>query len=105
MITENGMAGMDWVSLDGHVHDMQRMDFLHRYLLSLGKAIQDGIPVIGYHHWSIMDNLEWCRGYDPRFGMIYVDYRTQKRTLKDSALWYADVIRTNGKSLYALSDC
>lgn len=100
MITENGMAGMDWVSLDGHVHDMQRIDFLHRYLLSLGKAIEDGVPVLGYHHWSIMDNLEWSRGYDPRFGLIYVDYRTQKRTLKDSAAWYARVIQTNGENLY-----
>ena len=104
IITENGMAGMDWVSLDGHVHDMQRIDFLHRYLLSLGEAIDDGVPVLGYHHWSIMDNMEWNRGYDPRFGLIYVDYRTQQRTLKDSAFWYAQVIRSNGKSLYGPAD-
>ncbi|MBR4458637.1 MAG: beta-glucosidase [Clostridia bacterium] len=100
LITENGMAGMDWVSLDGHVHDMQRIDFLHRYLLSLEKAIDDGIPVLGYCHWSVMDNLEWNSGYDPRFGLIHVDYRTQRRTLKDSARWYAEVIRTNGESLH-----
>ena len=101
IITENGMAGMDWVSLDGRVHDMQRIDFLNRYLLALHRVIEDGVPVLGYHHWSIMDNLEWASGYDPRFGMIYVDYRTQKRTLKDSALWYSRVISTNGESLWA----
>lgn len=104
MITENGMAGMDWLSLDGQVHDMQRIDFLHRYLLGLGKAIDAGVPVLGYYHWSIMDNLEWNRGYDHRFGLIYVDYHTQQRTLKDSAHWYAQVIRTNGESLYHSTD-
>ena len=101
IITENGMAGMDWVSLDGRVHDMQRIDFLHRYLLALERVMDDGVPVLGYHHWSIMDNMEWARGYDPRFGLIHVDYRTQRRTLKDSARWYARVIRTNGESLAA----
>ena len=100
MITENGMAGMDWVALDGKVHDANRIDFLHRYLLSLERAIDDGIPVIGYQQWSIMDNFEWCHGYDKRFGLIYVDYRTQKRTPKDSAYWYGQVIRTNGESLH-----
>lgn len=99
IITENGMAGMDWISLDGQVHDMQRIDFVQRYLLALGKAVEAGVPVLGYHYWSIMDNLEWARGYDPRFGMIYVDYRTQQRTLKDSAWWYAKVISTNGGCL------
>lgn len=100
LITENGMAGMDWVSLDGKVHDMQRIDFLHRYLLALERAVDDGIPVIGYQQWSVMDNFEWCHGYDKRFGLIYVDYRTQKRTLKDSAYWYGQVIQTNGTSLH-----
>ena len=100
LITENGMAGMDWVSLDGRVHDMQRQDFMHRYLLQLKKAAEEGIPVLGYMHWSIMDNLEWNRGYDMRFGLIYIDYRTLKRTIKDSAYWYRDVIATNGAKLY-----
>lgn len=100
MITENGMAGMDWVSLDGRVHDRQRIDFLHRYLLALERAIDDGVPVIGYQQWSIMDNFEWCHGYDKRFGLIHVDYRTLKRTLKDSAYWYGQVIRTGGRSLH-----
>lgn len=100
MITENGMAGIDFVSMDGKVHDPQRIDFLHRYLLCLEKAAEAGIPLIGYQQWSVMDNFEWNHGYDRRFGLIHVDYRTQKRTLKDSALWYGQVIRTNGRSLH-----
>lgn len=99
MITENGMAGMDWMSLDGQVHDPQRIDFLRRYLLALERAIDDGVPVLGYQQWSVMDNFEWCSGYDKRFGLIYVDYRTLERTPKDSARWYAQVIRTDGASL------
>lgn len=99
LITENGMAGMDWVSLDGKVHDMQRVDFLHRYLLELKKVVDEGVPVIGYQCWSLMDNLEWNRGYDMRFGLIYVDYRTMKRTIKDSACWYGKVIDSNGENL------
>jgi len=100
LVTENGMAGMDWVALDGKVHDPQRIDFLNRYLLQLEKAVDEGIPVIGYQQWSIMDNYEWCHGYDMRFGLIHVDYKTQKRTLKDSAYWYSHVIETNGASLH-----
>lgn len=99
MITENGMANTDWVSLDGCVHDPQRIDFTHRYLRELKKASEEGIEIIGYLHWSIMDNFEWCDGYDKRFGLIYVDYKTQKRILKDSALWYRDVIKTNGENI------
>lgn len=99
MIMENGFAGIDWVALDGKVHDPQRQDYLNRYLLHLEKAICEGIPVLGYHCWSLLDNLEWNRGYDMRFGIIYVDYRTGKRTIKDSAYWYKKIIETNGKIL------
>ena len=99
MITENGMAGMDWESMDGKIHDYQRIDFTRRYLLELERAVNDGIDVIGYQHWSIMDNFEWCQGYKMRFGLIHVDYRTLKRTLKDSAYWYHDVIASNGANL------
>ncbi len=100
VITENGLSGADWVSLDGQVHDPQRIDFLHRYLRSLHQAISDGVDVRGYFQWSIMDNFEWAEGYKHRFGLIHVDFETQKRTLKDSAHWYAEVIRTNGASLF-----
>lgn len=99
MITENGMANYDWVALDGGVHDPARIDFLHRYLRCLKKAVEEGVPVLGYQYWSIMDNFEWVNGYDKRFGLIYVDYRTQKRTIKDSGYWYQNVIATNGENL------
>ncbi len=99
LVTENGFAGNDWVALDGHVHDGPRIDFLHRYLRSLRRAAEEGVPVLGYQCWSLLDNFEWASGYDVRFGLIHVDYRTQKRTLKDSALWYRDVIAANGGNL------
>lgn len=99
LITENGMAAMDWISLDGHVHDMQRIDFLHRYLLALRRTADDGIPVLGYTCWSLLDNCEWASGYDQRYGLIYVDFATQARTIKDSGRWYHDVIAANGANL------
>jgi beta-glucosidase len=95
-ITENGLSNVDWVALDGRVHDPQRIDFLTRYLREFRRAGADGVPVRGYFQWSIMDNFEWAEGYRERFGLVHVDYATQKRTLKDSALWYRDVIATNG---------
>jgi beta-glucosidase len=97
VITENGLSCRDWVSVDGAVHDPGRIDFMTRYLRELHRAIQSGVPVDGYFHWSIMDNFEWAEGYKERFGLIHVDYQTQKRTLKDSALWYAKVIASDGE--------
>ena len=94
-ITENGLANADWVALDGHVHNPQRIDFTARYLLALGRAARDGVDVRGYFHWSLMDNFEWGEGYRQRFGLVHVDYATQKRTLKDSAAWYRGVIEAN----------
>lgn len=99
VITENGLSSMDWIALDGRVHDLQRIDFLRRYLLALHRAVCEGIDIRGYLHWSILDNFEWLDGYKQRFGLIHVDYATQKRTLKDSAIWYRRVIETNGASL------
>lgn len=98
MVTENGMSEHDWVCLDGAVHDSYRIDFTHRYLLELKRAAQE-YPVLGYMHWSVMDNFEWAEGYDERFGLIYVNYQTQERIPKDSAYWYRDVIATNGENL------
>lgn len=95
VVTENGMANTDWVSLDGKVHDPQRIDFMARYLNAYKDAIKDGVEALGYFYWSIMDNFEWAEGYRKRFGLIHVDYETQKRTLKDSALWYRDFIKSN----------
>ena len=91
-ITENGMSAHDTVSLDGKVHDHNRIDFLHRYLLELEKATEDGADIGGYFQWSFMDNFEWAEGYGPRFGLVYVDYETQQRIPKDSAYWYKNWI-------------
>lgn len=99
MITENGMANVDFKMLDGKVHDPQRIDFVHRYLLGFKRAADEGIPLLGYQYWSIMDNFEWTFGYSRRFGLIYVDYPTGERTLKDSAYFYAEVIKNNGENL------
>lgn len=91
-ITENGMSAHDVVSLDGKVHDPNRIDFLNRYLIELEKAADDGADIAGYFLWSFMDNYEWERGYTERFGIVYVDYQTQKRIPKDSAYWYKNWI-------------
>lgn len=98
-ITENGMSAHDWVSLDGKVHDPNRIDFLHRYIKGLRDAADEGCDIKGYFHWSLMDNFEWAKGYNPRFGLVYVDYKTQERILKDSAYWYKTVIESNGENL------
>jgi beta-glucosidase len=98
-ITENGLSMRDWVAVDGKVHDPQRVDFLTRYLSSLRRASEHGAQIAGYFQWSIMDNFEWAEGYRERFGLIHVDYQTQKRTLKDSAHFYSEVIRSNGANI------
>lgn len=98
-ITENGLANADRISLDGKVHDPQRIDFLNRYLLELQKAATEGIDIRGYFQWSLMDNYEWAEGYRSRFGIVYVDYSNQKRILKDSANWYSSIIKSNGDTL------
>lgn len=98
-ITENGMGCYDIVSLDNQVHDPQRIDFLNRYLLKLREAVDEGADVAGYFQWSLMDNFEWCQGYRVRFGLIYVDYETQERIIKDSGYWYRRVIENNGENL------
>ena len=99
IITENGQSCNDRVFLDGSVHDPDRIDYLHRYLGELSKACDDGVPVLGYFHWSFTDNFEWTSGYEERFGLVYVEYPTQKRILKDSAYWYSKTILENGKGL------
>jgi len=98
-ITENGVANMDWIHLDGKVHDPQRIDYLTRYLRCLGRAMDEGAPVEGYFTWSFIDNFEWNEGFSQRFGLVYVDYETQERTIKDSAHWYGKLIKTNGAIL------
>jgi beta-glucosidase len=97
VITESGIANMDWVQLDGKVHDPQRIDYLARHFSEFSRALDDGVKGMAYFVWSIMDNFEWAEGYGQRFGLIYVDYTTGERTLKDSALWYKKYIETGGE--------
>lgn len=99
IISENGVAIIDFKMDDGRVHDPQRIQFMKWYLRGLKRAANEGYPIRGYMAWSILDNLEWAHGFDKRFGLIYVDFRTQERTLKDSAYWYAELIQSNGESL------
>ena len=79
------------------VHDLDRIDLLQRYLGELSAVCADGIPVLGYFHWSFTDNLEWHSGYDDRFGLVFVDYRDQRRIPKDSARWYSELIRSQDR--------
>ncbi len=99
-ITENGLSCRDWIDLAGRIRDTHRIDFMRRYLLEVHRAIRDGVPIEGYFHWSVMDNFEWAEGYKQRFGLIHVDYSTQKRTFKDSARYYQHLIATRGRGLW-----
>ena len=98
-ITENGMSCHDIVSKDGRVHDPNRITFLDSYLSAMQKAYDEGADVRGYFLWTFLDNFEWADGYKQRFGIVYVDFTTQQRIVKDSALWYQKVIKTNGAIL------
>jgi beta-glucosidase len=98
LITENGLSCRDWPSLDGRVHDSQRIDFLTRHVRELHRAVASGVPVEGYFHWSALDNFEWADGYKERFGLIYVDYETGERIPKDSYHWYAQIIASRGRA-------
>jgi len=91
-LTENGAAFKDHI-VEGKVHDSQRVDFISRHINAVGDAMLQGVDVRGYMLWSLLDNFEWASGYEKRFGIIHVDYATQKRTLKDSALWYREFLR------------
>ena len=95
-ITENGVPVPDELDADGRVRDERRIRYLRDHLAQVHRAIAEGIPVRGYFAWSFMDNFEWALGYKMRFGLVYVDYETLERTVKDSGRWYAEVIRENG---------
>ena len=94
-ITENGCSADDKIAPDGHVYDIARVMYVRNYLIHLHRAVGEGFPVRGYFLWSLMDNFEWADGYNLRFGIYYVDYATQKRTPKQSALFYRDTIARN----------
>lgn len=95
-VTENGAAFADELTTSGAVHDAARRDYLEQHFKAAERAIQAGAPLRGYFVWSLLDNFEWSLGYSQRFGLIYVDYVTQRRILKDSGRWYAEIIRQNG---------
>ncbi|MFI6394465.1 GH1 family beta-glucosidase [Nonomuraea sp. NPDC050540] len=95
VVSENGAAFDD--HLDGErVHDPGRVSYLREHLSACLEATRRGIPLEGYFAWSLLDNFEWAWGYGKRFGLVHVDFATQRRLLKDSALWYAEIIRQNG---------
>jgi beta-glucosidase len=96
MITENGVPVPDGLDFDGRVRDERRIRYLKNHIAQVHRAMDEGVPVKGYFHWSLMDNFEWSLGYAPRFGLVYVDFKTQKRTIKDSGHWFAKVIQDNG---------
>lgn len=92
LITENGAAFDDVWNGNGHIGDSQRVLYLSEHLRAVGDAIAHGAPVAGYFVWSLFDNYEWAEGYSKRFGLVYVDFATQRRIVKDSGKWYAGVI-------------
>ena len=94
-ITENGCAAADDPAADGIVYDSDRIMFLRSYLAQLQRATAEGMPVRGYFLWSAMDNFEWTSGYAMRFGLIYVDYATLKRTPKLSVSFFREVVGQN----------
>jgi beta-glucosidase len=91
-ITENGAAFADEVGEDGKVHDPRRVNYLREHFLKAHEAMTQGVPLKGYFVWSLLDNFEWAFGYSQRFGVVYVDYPSQQRIVKDSGWWYKDVI-------------
>jgi beta-glucosidase len=94
-VTENGAAYPDVVAEDGAVHDLDRIAYLQQHLAAVHDAITAGANVRGYYLWSLLDNFEWAYGYSKRFGIVHVDYDSQRRTVKDSGRWYAGVVRRN----------
>jgi len=94
-ITENGAAFDDEMTSEGEILDLDRREYLRNYLIGLHRAVDEGFDVRGYFEWSVMDNFEWAEGYSKRFGIVHVDYQTQKRTPKLSAHWFSRVIKEN----------
>jgi len=96
-ITENGCAYDDTVTADGRIHDRERIKYLYQHLAACANVIKKGVPLKGYYVWSLLDNFEWSFGYTRRFGIIHVDFKTMKRTPKDSAYFFRDTIAGYGE--------
>lgn len=97
-ITENGAAYDDQL-VDGKVHDKKRIEYVEKHLQAVSELNEEGMNIQGYFLWSLLDNFEWSFGYDKRFGIIYVNYETQERIWKDSALWYSEIVKNRGTLL------
>jgi beta-glucosidase len=96
VVTENGSAWPDVLDPEGRVRDLKRQDYLKKHLRQVQRAIEEDVPVTGYFAWSFMDNFEWAFGYRPRFGLVYTEYASQKRYIKDTGYLYRDIIAANG---------
>lgn len=92
LITENGYCDNDVIK-GGSIEDTKRIEFMDEYIGYVKQAVKDGVPILGFHYWSLLDNFEWAEGYGPRFGLVYVDYATGERTLKQSAYHYSEIIK------------
>ncbi len=95
LVTENGAAFDDHIDADGTVNDTLRVNYLREHIRSVGRVLEQGVPVQGYLVWSLLDNFEWAEGYSKRFGIVYVDYATQRRIVKESGHWYASFIASH----------
>jgi beta-glucosidase len=102
-ITENGCAAEDYISPEGAVNDVERIRYLHQHLEAAARAARDGARLAGYFVWSLLDNFEWGWGYQRRFGIVFVDYETQRRIPKSSASFYSEVVRANAVPSLAAS--
>jgi beta-glucosidase len=98
VITESGAAYDDQWNGNGAIHDQQRIDYLQRHIATVAGVIRQGVPIKGYVVWSFLDNFEWSEGYRKRFGLVYVDYPTQQRIVKESGHWYANFIKQHRQS-------
>ncbi|MGH8204822.1 MAG: GH1 family beta-glucosidase [Steroidobacteraceae bacterium] len=94
-ITENGASYNTAPGPDGRIRDAERVEYLRGHLRMISRAIRDGVPIRAYHCWSLLDNFEWAQGYSQRFGIVHVDFASQRRTIKDSGRWYAGVAASN----------
>ena len=92
IVTENGVCYKDEVK-NGRIHDKKRIQFFKDYLSNILRAKREGAPIKGYFIWSLTDNFEWSEGYEPRFGLVHVDFKTQKRTIKDSGFWFQEFLK------------
>ncbi|MES2691679.1 MAG: family 1 glycosylhydrolase, partial [Bacteroidota bacterium] len=91
--TENGAAFHDEL-IGNAIHDVKRKKYLQDHIAQVLRAKQDGVKVNGYFVWSFTDNFEWAEGYEPRFGLVHVDFATQKRTIKSSGFWYGELVKS-----------